>query len=48
MLAARHGWTYQIHHTDKPATDALRALMVRLSPGQGSPGQGSAATNLGA
>ena len=48
MLAARHGWTYQINHTDKPATDALRALMVRLSPGQGTPGQGSAATNLGA
>lgn len=39
-VAARHGWTYQTHHTDRPATDALRALMLRLSSGHGAAAAG--------
>jgi uncharacterized protein (DUF58 family) len=34
-LARRYGWTFMVHHTDRPASEPLLSLLMRL---QGSPG----------
>lgn len=34
-LAHRYGWTFMVHHTDRPASEPLLSLLMRL---QGSPG----------
>ncbi len=34
-LARRYGWTFMVHHTDRPASEPLLTLLMRL---QGTPG----------
>ena len=42
-LAARLGWSFLVHHTDRPASEPLLTLVMRLGAG-GYRGQGTAAT----
>jgi uncharacterized protein (DUF58 family) len=35
-MARRLGWTFLVHHTDRPATEPLLSLLMRLQGGSGS------------
>jgi uncharacterized protein (DUF58 family) len=34
-LAVRHGWSFLVHHTDRPASEPLLTLIMRLQGGSG-------------
>jgi uncharacterized protein (DUF58 family) len=34
-IAASRGWTFALHRTDRPASEALLALRMQLEAGQG-------------
>lgn len=41
QIARRNAWTFTVHHTDRPAQEALLALYVALSTPTQSPGTGT-------
>jgi uncharacterized protein (DUF58 family) len=40
--AASRGWSFIVHRTDRPASEALLGLRMRLEAGQGAPVRGGA------
>lgn len=47
-IANRLGWSFMVHHTDRPASEPLLSLIMRLSGGSGGAGwAGSSVANAG-